>query len=395
MRLLIASAYEPLNEMHGQGVIIKNTLATAGNLGSQLSIGLSLFRGGAPEKARECEIEGIAIKVEYSQPGPSLSKTSMARSLLRLPMSQEENNFIRETAAIAVQYDAVLWFGSPYDPVTHHIARAVLCPVVYHATDSITLHEERRNGRGGAWRKIIATHVESMLLRHGRFAAAIYVGAADIARVRALTAKKYHGTRLVHLPNGVDPRRFYPRLKQPSGQKTVLFAGSMCYAPNIDAAKRLVLEVLPLVKSSTRVRIVGHSPTSAIIALADSMGGVVVVTGRVEDIGAEYAAADLLVAPIALGAGMQNKVLDALACGTPVITSTLVAKGLGRPIPGVIICETAEEYAKRIDELFAADQYRVELGASAREFIEKNFTWESRTRLLMQEINESALGVPG
>ena len=103
MRLLIASTFEPLNEMHGQGVIIRNTLVAARNHGSQLSMGLSLFRGGARGKARECESEGTAIKVEYSQPGPILSKGSMARCLLRLPLTQDENTFLRHTAAIAVQ----------------------------------------------------------------------------------------------------------------------------------------------------------------------------------------------------------------------------------------------------------------------------------------------------
>ncbi len=386
MRILLASAYDPLNQTQGQGVIIKHTLnaGMAGHPSEGIEIGLSLFRDGARRPKNEMVTHFTNIRKEQYQPAPSLNRLSLIRDLLNLPLTRSERDYVSRIADIAKKYDIVLWFGSPYDPVTHRIAHEIECPVLCHVNDSISLHEERREGRGAILRRVIAARVEGEMLRNAGFAAIVYVGAVDAEKAQTILQGAETITAVSRIPLGVDTDYFRPRAGRPAKRKTILFAGSMCYAPNIDAARRLVLEILPLVQCSPLVRIVGHSPPKEVQVLANRGDGTsIVVTGRVEDISEEYRNADLLVAPLERGAGMQFKVLDALASGVPVVTSPLVAGGIGPQVPGLFVCRSAAEYAAKIDQLLQSDQFRLDRGVAGRAHVERYYTWAKRTRSLL------------
>jgi glycosyltransferase involved in cell wall biosynthesis len=386
MRLLLACAYDPSNAVHGQGVIIGNTLAVTANEAQDqlpMEIGVALFRDGAHYR-QSPEVQ--SQRVELRQPGRRLDRKAMLRTYFRLPLSGEERTYLSQVAEIAHRYDAVLWFGSPYDPVSREIAHHVGRPVIYHVSDSISLHEERRPGWSSFLKREVATRIEKDMVRRGGFAAVIYVGAADAARGRSFLTPATKPA-ILHLPLGVDVVRFRPQVRPPGARKTLLFAGSMCYAPNIDAAKRLVADILPLTRSGPSVRIVGHSPTKEVLALTEiGRPGSVTVTGWVEDIGAEYSQADVLVAPVELGAGMQNKVIEALASGIPVVTSPLVAAGIGQELPGLFVCRSPAEYAGQIDQLLTNDQLRKTAGDAGRKFMVDSYTWVQRTRRLKEVI---------
>ena len=130
------------------------------------------------------------------------------------------------------------------------------------------------------------------------------------------------------VPNGVDLtfwRRTNPRL----GRDEIVFTGAMDYPPNADAAEQLVEAVLPEVQRaipSARVSIVGRDPTDRVRALAARRG--VEVTGYVDDIRPYLERAAVFAAPIRHGAGIQNKLLEALAMELPVVSSPLAAAGL-------------------------------------------------------------------
>ena len=107
----------------------------------------------------------------------------------------------------------------------------------------------------------------------------------------------------------------------------------MSYAPNVDAAQHLVKDILPRIQTRPiRVVLAGAEPAASVTALASDE---VTVTGWVDDIAAEYKRATLFVAPLRLGTGLQNKVLEAMASALPCVLSPHAFAPLGMPAHGM------------------------------------------------------------
>lgn len=195
----------------------------------------------------------------------------------------------------------------------------------------------------------------------------------------------------IHIvPNGVDLTDFSPpKEKANSDKKVILFSGNMSYAPNVDAAHFLVREILPLL-THPRVEVVlaGAEPSVAVKALA---GPQVRVTGWVDDIAAEYRQADLFVAPLRMGTGLQNKVLEAMASALPCVLSPHAFSPLGLPSTGhAKVCQHAKDFAAQIDGLLADPTSAMSMAKKAREVINTHFTWEGQNAMLEQILMDVA-----
>lgn len=200
--------------------------------------------------------------------------------------------------------------------------------------------------------------------------------------------------RIAIVPNGVDTAHFVPGPPPQEPPVTVSFIGNMAYPPNVDAAQRLVREIAPAVAADIRVVIAGATPTPAVRALA---GDSVEVTGWVNDIRTAYARSHVFAAPIVLGSGQQNKILEAMACGVPCVISPQVRAGLGPhlrvvegPLSGeqvagaeVVLARTSAEAAQRLDELARGGELRRVLAQNARRFVEEHASWSGKTKLLL------------
>lgn len=205
--------------------------------------------------------------------------------------------------------------------------------------------------------------------------------------------------RIAIVPNGVDTDYFQPAPAPPEPPIRVSFIGNMAYPPNVDAAQRLVREIAPAVTAPIAITIAGATPTPAVRALASDR---VEVTGWVDDIRTAYAGSHVFVAPIVLGSGQQNKILEAMACGLPCIISPQVHAGLGPQLrvaegpldeAGVVDAEavlarTAEEAALRLDELARGERLRQVLAHNARRFVEEHASWSGETKELLATFAE-------
>lgn len=187
--------------------------------------------------------------------------------------------------------------------------------------------------------------------------------------------------KITVIPNGVDTDYFKPV----KTIKTVdlIFSGNMGYPPNIDGAVYLVREIMPLVwkeDSGVRVAIVGATPAQQVRALASER---VIVTGWVEDIRSHYAASRVFVAPMRIGTGLQNKVLEAMAMQLPCITSPLANKALSA-IDGkqLLIGRNTEEYAEHILSLLRNSNMRKNMADNGYQFVLKTFNWQSTGKML-------------
>lgn len=182
------------------------------------------------------------------------------------------------------------------------------------------------------------------------------------------------------LPNGVDLDTFYPRKHNYSHSQTLLFTGNMDYAPNVDAVLYFNSEILPLIRTAypdVQFIIAGQKPVESVRALA---GENVVVTGFVKDLAAKYNDASVVVAPLRFGAGTQNKVLEAMAMGIPVVCSNIGFAGLGiTQGQGAFMQTDAQSFAHSVIELMNSETLRRETGRQGIEVIQQRFGWDAIT----------------
>jgi glycosyltransferase involved in cell wall biosynthesis len=133
--------------------------------------------------------------------------------------------------------------------------------------------------------------------------------------------------KLSIVPNGVD-FDFYQK-KEIEKRFSVVFIGNMGYAPNIDASKFLVEEIMPFVWAklpNANVALAGASPANSVKNLASEK---VLITGWVDDIREYYLSSEVFVAPLRMGSGMQNKLLEAIALQVPCVSTSLAADPIG------------------------------------------------------------------
>lgn len=190
------------------------------------------------------------------------------------------------------------------------------------------------------------------------------------------------------VPNGVDTGFFTPLNKEKTFD--ILFTGNMAYPPNVNGAEYLVHEIMPEVWKSmpgATAAIAGASPTAAVRALASSR---VTVTGWVDDIRDYYAGSRVFIAPMRIGTGLQNKVLEAMAMQMPCITSSLANSALrAKPGEEILIGENAGEYARHVVSLLQNSTLRQQVADSGYQFVLDNFNWESTSKTLEQVITDS------
>ena len=180
------------------------------------------------------------------------------------------------------------------------------------------------------------------------------------------------------VPSGFDPVRFRPDPAGPAREPArLVFLGSMDYGPNVEAVVRFVRESLPLVRAArpeVLFEIVGGNPAPEVRALA---GPGVLVTGRVDEVQPYLARASALVVPLAIGGGTRLKIVEALALGTPVLSTTIGAQGLGL-VHGthLLLADGAQAFARAALELLGDPLQAARLGERGRAYVHEHYRWE-------------------
>lgn len=190
-----------------------------------------------------------------------------------------------------------------------------------------------------------------------------------------------HANEILCLPNGIDSSFFEPI----SAEKThdFVFVGNMSYPPNVEAILYITEHILPQFPNASLL-ISGSSPAPRVKKMA-AENVQITLTGWVDDIRQSYAAGKIFLAPMMIGTGMQNKLLEAMAIGIPCITTSLANNPIGTlPNRDVLVANTQHEFHSAINELLTDSQKYAEIQVNARAFVEKHHRWTETTRELIQ-----------
>lgn len=192
------------------------------------------------------------------------------------------------------------------------------------------------------------------------------------------------------IPNGIDLDFFKPM--ESEKEYDLVFVGNMSYAPNVESAIFIVKKILPiLLKQNPNIKVLlsGASPAKNVLDLASEN---VTVSGWVEDIRHSYSKGKIFIAPLNIGTGLQNKLLEAMAMEIPCITSTLANNAL-KAVHNkhVLIGNSPDEYANLVLELLNNDDKRNKLAKEGKNYIEQNFSWKNSTKILKCTIEDTKL----
>jgi len=202
------------------------------------------------------------------------------------------------------------------------------------------------------------------------------------------------GAPSIVLRNGVDLKYFRPADAEP-WPGHIVFTGIMNYYPNVDGCRFFVNEVYPLVRKEfprAKFTIVGANPTPEVRKLGRAIG--VSVTGFVHDTRKILRTASISVAPLRIARGIQNKVLEAMAMGIPVVGTTSAVQGV-EAVDGrdYLVADDARSFAEAVCRLLRDPETAQEQGMRGRRFVEQNYDWEVVFRPL-DELLERCLANP-
>lgn len=198
-------------------------------------------------------------------------------------------------------------------------------------------------------------------------------------------------SKINYVNNGVDINYFNVDEKYqnpyPSDENIIVFTGAMDYWANVDAVIWFVKEVFPLIKKQNNLAqfyIVGSKPAKQVTLLAKHQD--VFVTGRVDDIRPYLFFSNVVIAPLLIARGIQNKVLEAMAMGKRVVVTPQAIEGIKIIDEDVYTLDNSSDFSRQVIELLGADQVALSIEKN-RHFVEQNFSWDASLNKLTDLID--------
>lgn len=196
------------------------------------------------------------------------------------------------------------------------------------------------------------------------------------------------------VPNGVDTRGIVPTANPPDSRR-LLYLGSMGYGPNVDAVMHFIREIGPLVRAAdVSLDVVGSNPPPSLYRASARSRLSTTIVGFVRDLGPYLRDRRAMVVPLRHGGGTRLKILEALAWGLPVISTTVGCAGLGLTNQReALIADTPKEFAGAVDRLMSDDALWNELSRAGRAYVERHFDWKAigaRLDGVMRELEPGA-----
>lgn len=272
-------------------------------------------------------------------------------------------------------YDVVQVFGgiSVYE-YRHALADL---PAVITPYESYSLYLKRLiNAGGGLLDSLFPRLQRALAERFERWMFAPYTRTIVVAQPDADELLRLNPALTIEvIPNGIDLGYFTPDVDSPRDPTMLLFTGNYEYAPNQRAALLLATRILPEIRQSqpdVRLYLVGNAPPPELQALQTEH---IIVTGRVPDVRPYLAQAAAFVCPLTIGAGIKNKVLEALAMRCPVVATPLSVDGIAVQHGHDVLLADVNTMAQQVRHLLADRGLQQQLAANGRHLIEQRYSW--------------------
>lgn len=198
-----------------------------------------------------------------------------------------------------------------------------------------------------------------------------------ISEVDKLYLEKYcSDSNIKIIKNGVDTNFFYPQNSKL--KNAICFVGSMQYIPNSEAAIWFATEIFPLIKKvipDAIFKIIGANPRKDLIFAVKNIAGVEVL-GRVDDVRKYMSDCKVSVCPVKIAGGIQNKILEAMAMGIPVLSTPEGAEGIGADENILKVAVSNKEFAQKVIDIMKNNDVQKEISTKSRKFVTDNFSWE-------------------
>ncbi len=288
---------------------------------------------------------------------------------------------------------------------SHFLPKERSIPAVFDSVDCISfLYEQFALNPGQPLLKKVINKIEAQKLKRyeGKQAARFDAVCVTSEKDKQELLKLNNSLKIKVVTNGVDLEYFKPVVRsQDLGlkEKNIVFTGKMSYFANEDAVMWFVSKVWPLLKhAKVKLYIVGNEPGERVKSLA---GEDIVVTGYVPDLRNYIAKASVVIAPTTVGAGVQNKVLEAMAMGKAVVATSKACSALEGVIncswlvdtdtdyqspvinySNIVIADTAGDFAKVVMKLLNDEELARRLGENARRHVEEKHRWLNKARQL-------------
>ncbi|MCJ7823671.1 MAG: glycosyltransferase, partial [Anaerolineales bacterium] len=267
---------------------------------------------------------------------------------------------------IPVVFDSVDCLSALFRLASNHAARPL--------NRWIARFELGRNERYESW---LVTQFDRVLV----------TSAADREALQSLSHRGSSPVEISVVPNGVDLTYFKPEGHESDDVATLIMTGKMSYHANIAMCMHFVEDILPLIwrsRPEVRLLIVGKDPPASMQALSQDER--IEVAGSVPDLRAYFQKASIAVVPLVYGMGIQNKVLEAMACGIPVVaTSPAIAALQVRDGSELFVADRPVDFARHVIDLVDQGPLREKIGAAGRRYVEQHHDW-NRIAHLLEEI---------
>ena len=185
------------------------------------------------------------------------------------------------------------------------------------------------------------------------------------------------GAKITVVPSGVDTSRYRPGQRDLDTGKNILFTGTMDYRPNIDAMRWFHKEIFPAVVQQVpdaQLWIAGRDPVPGIKGLT---GPNVTVTGEIEDDLPYFQQADVFVLPMRYGGGVRLKLLQAMSCGLPTVSTPDGLQGVKvSDEQDVLVANGPQDFAAKVVQVLSSPELAASIGAKARKTAEERYSWE-------------------
>ena len=289
-----------------------------------------------------------------------------------------------------IQFDVVHFDTLGLAPYRHYVSRAGTV-LNHHNIESSMMEHRAANERGIAARPYWRWEARKLLRAERKYCPQFSLNLAVSQDDMDALRQRVPGVQATVVANGVDTDYFTAR-PDPGGS-TLLFCGGLDWYPNADAMAYFANEIWPELARAcpdVRVVVVGRNPPAWLVRLSESERRIR-VTGFVDDVRPYFRDAAAYVCPIRVGGGTRLKVLDALAMGTPLISTTFACGGVPvRDGQHVLLADTVDGFVKQVRRVLEDRALRAKLAFHGRDLVCQQFSWEVVGRSLVLAYADAA-----